>query len=602
MKRWWYLIGLYLAAVIIFIAGKFAFMAHNAAAELKELPAVVSHGLTLDLSTSLYCIILPFLVIVASFWIARWQPIRKVLKVYHLLLAVALTLAIGSDLVMYGYWGIKLDASMLQFLEQPSGITQSVSMPLLVAMAAAFCLCIFVIYRLFNLLLPKDVQRLALKSRIASTVAALLLVPVIIIGIRGGLGESTTNVGQTYFSQKQLLNHSAVNPLFSFLASFEKSANNIEEYPFMADDEAAAIVDSLYNKVEGATVDSLLTTRRPNIVIVLLESCGALFTRLEGRTDIMPRFNQLMDEGVLFANCYGNTWRTDRGTVCTLGGYPSFPRSSVMKQPKKTAAMPAIAKSLLPLGYKSRFLYGGDINFTNMRSYLVNAGFEELMSMDDYSREERKTAQWGVRDDITFKTVGDMIEQTPEPFIIGYSTLSSHEPWDVPVKKLDDEVENAFYYLDQCIGSFVERMKKSQRWDNLLLIFVPDHSINHGGYDETKAGRNHIPMLWIGGAVKEPRRIEAICNQTDLAATLLSQLGIDHTAFTFSRDVMSSAYTQPFAVHNYTDGFSMVDTTGFVVYDLNANKLVVSQSPSAAEMERKGKAILQVTCQDFKKK
>ena len=44
-----------------------------------------------------------------------------------------------------------------------------------------------------------------------------------IIGIRGGLDESTTNIRQVYFSQNQFLNHSAVNPVFSFLSSFEKT-------------------------------------------------------------------------------------------------------------------------------------------------------------------------------------------------------------------------------------------------------------------------------------------------------------------------------------------------------------------------------------------
>ena len=48
----------------------------------------------------------------------------------------------------------------------------------------------------------------------------------------------------------------------------------------------------------------------------------------------------------------------------------------------------------------------------------------------------------------------------------------------------------------------------------------------------------HIPLLWLGGAVKQPMQVDKIMNQTDLAATLLGQLGLEHTAFTFSRNVL----------------------------------------------------------------
>ena len=56
--------------------------------------------------------------------------------------------------------------------------------------------------------------------------------------------------------------------------------------------------------------------------------------------------------------------------------------------------------------------------------------------------------------------------------------------------------------------------------------------------------------------VKKPVQIEIVCNQTDLPATLLGQLGISHDEFTFSRDVLSSTYTKPFATHTFDDGFS----------------------------------------------
>ena len=74
--------------------------------------------------------------------------------------------------------------------------------------------------------------------------------------------------------------------------------------------------------VTGTTTDTLLTTQTPNIIVILMESAGGEFTELSGRTDIMPNLNRLCREGIYFTNCHANSWRTDRGTLCTRSGYP----------------------------------------------------------------------------------------------------------------------------------------------------------------------------------------------------------------------------------------------------------------------------------------
>jgi membrane-anchored protein YejM (alkaline phosphatase superfamily) len=185
-------------------------------------------------------------------------------------------------------------------------------------------------------------------------------------------------------------------------------------------------------------------------------------------------------------------------------------------------------------------------------------------------------------------------------FFMWIDCFDPHEPWDAPLKKLDQPIPNAFYYLDTCIGPFIDRLKQLPQWDNLLIIFLPDHSIDYGPYTEALQVRNKIPMVWAGGAVKAPRKITQLCNQTDLAATLLAQLRLPHDQFRWSRDVLSASYRYPFAVHNYNNGFSLTDSTGFVAYDLESNRLVTNESSQAERLVRMGKAILQATTADLK--
>ena len=585
---------------MIFIVGKCGFMVYNhdaATWTMADMLEVIGHGLSLDVSTALYFLIIPFFVAWASIWLPmpRW-----LMKPYYIFVAIAFSLAFVYDTCLYPYWHFKLDALCLQYLETPSEAMASVSTGYILLLLLALIVVAVIISLAYIYVVP--VYRLK-KGHWWESFLFVLLIPVMVIAIRGGLDESTTNIGQVYYSQNQFLNHSAVNPVFSFLSSFEKTASYVPAYQFMDDDECEAMMQGLY-PTTSENPDTLLTTQRPNVVVILMESCGGVFTQdIGGKKEVMPNLNRLESEGVYFSRFYANSYRTDRGTLCTWSGYPSFPRSSVMKMPAKTRLLPGIAGSMLREGYTTSYLYGGDINFTNMRGYLVNIGFEDLYWKTDYTLEEQETAEWGVRDDITFKTLSQMVEQKSQqekPFLIGYSTLSSHEPWDVPTHRLDDEILNAFNYLDECIGNFISEMKKSPAWDNLLIILLPDHGYSYGEVGEEHPMHDHVPMLWLGGAVKEPRRITQICNQTDLPATLLGQLGIDHQDYHFSRDVLSKNYTYPFATHTYNNGISMVDSTGFAVLDLNANMIVTDQSTDAQALIKKGKAILQMATRELK--
>ena len=599
-ERVFFLLKFFLLTVMIFIVGKCGFMVYNhdaATWTMADMLEVIGHGLSLDVSTALYFLIIPFFVAWASIWLPmpRW-----LMKPYYIFVAIAFSLAFVYDTCLYPYWHFKLDALCLQYLETPSEAMASVSTGYILLLLLALIVVAVIISLAYIYVVP--VYRLK-KGHWWESFLFVLLIPVMVIAIRGGLDESTTNIGQVYYSQNQFLNHSAVNPVFSFLASFEKTASYVPAYQFMDDDECEAMMQGLY-PTTSENPDTLLTTQRPNVVVILMESCGGVFTQdIGGKKEVMPNLNRLESEGVYFSRFYANSYRTDRGTLCTWSGYPSFPRSSVMKMPAKTRLLPGIAGSMLREGYTTSYLYGGDINFTNMRGYLVNIGFEDLYWKTDYTLEEQETAEWGVRDDITFKTLSQMVEQKSQqekPFLIGYSTLSSHEPWDVPTHRLDDEILNAFNYLDECIGNFISEMKKSPAWDNLLIILLPDHGYSYGEVGEEHPMHDHVPMLWLGGAVKEPRRITQICNQTDLPATLLGQLGIDHQDYHFSRDVLSKNYTYPFATHTYNNGISMVDSTGFAVLDLNANMIVTDQSTDAQALIKKGKAILQMATRELK--
>ena len=603
-KRIAYISLYFFTVLLIFILQKPLFMLYNGSIEkgfgFADYMQVMIHGASLDAATAGYLTAFPFLLVLISIWFRKF-PLKKILYGYYILAAALISIIFVVDMALYTFWGFKLDASVFLYIDSPKEALASVSVGFILLRVLAILLLIALNSWVLLKITPSVLT--ATRKRIAGTAGMLLLGGVLFIIIRGGVTESTSNIGQVYFSNEPFLNHSAVNPDFSLLSSMGKSQDFASEFNFFDEEKRAALFDGLYPTTDGDSIIQVLNTKRPNILIILMEGFGGAFVEpLGGLPDVTPHFNRLSKEGVFFTNCYANSFRTDRGTVCTFSGYLGLPTASVMKIPAKSRTLPAIAEGLSKAGYKTEFLYGGDINFTNMKSYLLSTGYQRLTANTDFSLAEQTSNAWGVNDDITFEYLYNQLRNRKEegPWHTAFLTLSSHEPFEVPYHRLEDKIPNAFAYTDECLGKFVDRLKQTPAWKDLLVICLPDH-----GFYYPREGSNamprfyHIPLLWLGGAVKQPMQVDKIMNQTDLAATLLGQLGLEHTAFTFSRNVLGSDYKYPFAFYSFNNGFSFRDSTGVTVFDNNSGSILFDEPEADESRLDKGKAILQTVYDDL---
>lgn len=603
-KRIAYISLYFFTVLLIFILQKPLFMLYNGSIEkgfgFADYMQVMIHGASLDAATAGYLTAFPFLLVLISIWFRKF-PLKKILYGYYILAAALISIIFVVDMALYTFWGFKLDASVFLYIDSPKEALASVSVGFILLRVLAILLLIALNSWVLLKITPSVLT--ATRKRIAGTAGMLLLGGVLFIIIRGGVTESTSNIGQVYFSNEPFLNHSAVNPDFSLLSSMGKSQDFASEFNFFDEEKRAALFDGLYPTTDGDSIIQVLNTKRPNILIILMEGFGGAFVEpLGGLPDVTPHFNHLSKEGVFFTNCYANSFRTDRGTVCTFSGYLGLPTASVMKIPAKSRTLPAIAEGLSKVGYKTDFLYGGDINFTNMKSYLLSTGYQRLTANTDFSLAEQTSNAWGVNDDITFEYLYNQLRNRKEegPWHTAFLTLSSHEPFEVPYHRLEDKIPNAFAYTDECLGKFIDRLKQTPAWKDLLVICLPDH-----GFYYPREGSNamprfyHIPLLWLGGAVKQPMQVDKIMNQTDLAATLLGQLGLEHTAFTFSRNVLGSDYKYPFAFYSFNNGFSFRDSTGVTVFDNNSGSILFDEPEADESRLDKGKAILQTVYDDL---
>ena len=604
-KRVLFLFACFITFILVFALQKPVFMLYNHASggglSISDYLQVMVHGLQLDATVAGYLTAIPLLLTLLSVWIPG-RYITFILKGYFFIVACIISLIFVVDIALYPYWGFRLDATPLFYLQSPSDALASAPASTLILQTLVFVVYTYgIFWALKRFVLPLMPEQYV-KKMFSNSVQLVLLGGILFIPIRGGVTTSTANVGMVYFSKNQFLNHSAINPCFSFLASLSKQQDFAAQYNYFNESQRSKIFKKLTNQPQGDSIPELLTTKNPNIILILMESFSAnAIEVLGGEAGVTPNINRLSKEGILFSNMYANSFRTDRGIVAVLNGYLAQPTTSIMKYPAKSQTLPSIAKSLQKKGYTSDMLYGGDINFTNMQSYFFSSGYSKVTADRDFPLKSR-LSKWGANDDITFAHLYQSMTDNSrkEPFFSTFLTLSSHEPFEVPYNRLKNPYLNSVAFTDSCLGDFIDKLKKLPLWNNTLIVLVSDHGFRYpASVKEHDPKRYHIPMLWLGGAIKEPRVIANYGNQTDLAATLLYQLDLPHKEFTFSNNMVDSL--QPaYAFYSYNNGFGFIDTTGVSVYDCESEKPLIIKPEAGNEIRlNNGKALLQTLYDDL---
>lgn len=573
-----------------------------------DLPSVWWHGVSLDLSIAGYLSVIPGLILFFSSLPIKQLHIERATFIYSIIhntwliiASVAVSLSFVANIALYSYWQFPLDATPIFFLtSSPKAAMASIEWWQLLLGIAAVTIISIGIYLFFKYLLRTYQTRMYSDLAVYKMIILLVVVTSLFVPIRGGITVSTMNTGHAYYSDNQLLNHAAVNPLFSFMESMAHQEDFSKMYRFMDEAKAKQLVKRMIpqSKLQGkGKVSPLLSCKQPNIYLIIMESFS---DTLMQKKSVTPNLNAIKQQGLYFSNFYANSYRTDRGLLSILYGYPSPATVSLMKYPKKTASLTSMPQLLKQAGWNLQYYYGGDADFTNMRSFLHNQGFENIVEDVDFPISQR-ICKWGVPDSFVFQRVKNDIQKgaihTPQFTVI--QTSSSHEPFDVPYKKLKEKHLNAFAYTDSCIGNFVHYLQHTNHWNHSLVILVPDHlgawPVDINNYTVC---RFHIPLIFTGGAMRQSQIINTFASQQDIAATVLSMLGINHSKMKFSKDIMDKNIPH-FAYFMMNDGFGITDSRGSMVYDCKRGKVVQQIGLSANHYLPYAQAYIQTIFNDI---
>lgn len=583
----------------------FILVHHREASEFgfRLMAGTFTHGIRLDISATAYVLAIPFLATLASIWV-RGEWYRHFMRIYTWIIILLSIAIVVGDAELYTYWGYRMDHTPLLYLKTPQEAAASVSTGKIIYVFSAVILLTVISGLIYNRLHGKSFSDSGpVRHRIPASILMLFLTGSLIIPVRGGFGVAPINAGTVYFNSHLFVNHTAVNVVWNVGSSLFHSRPTENPYIFHEPDKVRFLTDSLL--VQGDSTLKVLNNGRPNILFIILESFGSsLIGPLGGDSLTTPNFNRLADDGILFTSFYASGNRTDKAMPAILNGYPAQPAVSIIKEPRKTQSLSSLVRIFEGIGYSTSFWYGGDINFANFKSFVIASGFGEIITMENFNPDDFNS-KWGVHDDVFMQALQDSMTSVREPFFRVALTLSSHEPFEVPMAPVfegtDDltKFRNSVYYTDKTLGSFIDWAKTTPWWKNTLVILVADHCRRNSPEDLVYSPEIfRIPMLWLGGAVDTAGvRIARTGTQVDISKTLLNQLDIKGD-FPFARDLLSEG-SNSFAFYTFNEGFAFITDTSSVIYDHKAGKVVQSSGSGADFAEQSGKAFLQRLFDDY---
>lgn len=534
-----------------------------------------------------YIAVIPLLSYI--FWLLNGRKIveLKWISAYNLFLVFVCSILSVVNFNIYREWGSKVNAKAMSFAfnSPKEAMASSASSPLGLSISSLILLVVIGFFLQRYVVLRKlNFSKSPIWLR---AILCLILIAGNFLLIRGGLGGSPITQSKAYFSKEQLLNNAAVNTEWNLISSvLAAKMTKTNPYLYLDSKEAENKVRALYTSEKDTTI-SILNTKRPNVVLIIIESFTAdLIETFGNEAGITPHFDTLINKGVLFSQIYSSGSRTDKGLIATLAGFPTLGAGSIVKWPEKMQKLPAISQSLYNAGYKTSFYYGGESEFDNYKAFILSHNYQKLVDKNNFDGNDMKSS-WGKFDEVVFARQLADLNKEKQPFFSTTLTLTNHEPYNLPGASKFGKADNVAnfkstaYYTDSCINAFLTSAKKEPWYKNTLFVFVADHGhvLPKNTHDIFTPQRYHIPLLFYGDVIKEEfkgRKFNDVGSQTDLAATLLAQIGIPSKQFIWSKNLLNP-YHKPFAFFSWDNGMGFIDNEQCVTFD-NTGKMVLYNS------------------------
>ena len=376
---------------------------------------------------------------------------------------------------------------------------------------------IFIFYQFDKKIFPLKISR---ANSVAKFVTPIVLLALCFIGIRGGLQSKSINVQSAFVQGSNELGQLVLNTPYHFIRTLKSS--RVSKPLFLENSQVAQYVKNSHSP------SGVLSKR--NVVLIILESFSLEYIE-EGYT---PFLRSLFSQGLYFDKHLANGRKSIEALpsiLCSIPSLLSEPFSKSAFQGNKITCLPDILKSQ---GYTNYFFHAGTRGTMGFESFVLSHGFDKYFAKEDYPLKDDFDGTWGIYDGPYLQYVGDKISNMPEPFMAGVFTLSSHQPYAIPMNlknvfnKGTLEIHESIGYADWALKNFFEYAKTQPWYERTLFVITADHASKLGSAKFNNIiGNYRVPLLLLAPGHKFEQSGEQVTQHSDIPYTVLDLLGIE---------------------------------------------------------------------------
>lgn len=342
----------------------------------------------------------------------------------------------------------------------------------------------------------------------------------------------------SYQNWKDENNNSIVKPLLQIAIKEnpELAFRYLDRYQHLVEGNEK-IAKSLLNYAAQQYKDPLLfeelfhevqwRKNQKNLILVFLESASSVDSqKFWGLNDRMPLTDKVSDDWISFTQLHANGMSSDMGHIATLLGVEPviFDYATGTRYQNYKGYATPLAQFFDQLGYTTTFLSTASLEFLDQESFLKYAGYQHLVGPEAFKWKKRYAFDAAPDEDLYEKAI-ELVKNQTSPFFLTLQTISSHTPYDTPYGR---SAEAMYRYEDQTFSDFYHELKKTDFFDNGLLIVIGDHRkmtpLEDAEFEKwgTTAAAKIIGFM-IGKGIDTDQIDDHLYQQTDLFYSLLAE-------------------------------------------------------------------------------
>lgn len=424
----------------------------------------------------------------------------------------------------------------------------------------------FVIY-LFVKYLPQNPKSNITQKSTLQTAFRLFIGLVVgglhILIFRGGLQEKPLRINQAFVQNDIALGNLCLNSPFTFLTTIDAIGTQKVHY-FSA-------TKDFWPLIKPDTSLTGFTHEKPqNVIIFILESFGSEYTGngnpWKGYT---PFLDSLAKAGLSFPNNYANGRSSIDAVPSILATIPPLMAEPYITCTYQSNRINGLSTVLRANGYATSFFHGAKNGSMGFEGFSQVAGFQKYYGLNEYPSEQKNKnfdGQWGIFDEPFLQFFAQKISQEKKPFLSAIFTLSSHQPYTIPVQyqgKFPKGVlplHESLGYADYALKRFFETAQKQDWYANTLFILTADHTQqNVEPRYASELGAYRTPLILFH---PDPEKMTLIRSKSD-TARITQQADISATVTDFLN--LRTPQPLPFgqSVFSKNEGFSIHFYEGF---------------------------------------